>query len=175
MLVPMPSVARVRLEPWSLRDFTLLQRLNAPEMTRHLGGPETEEQLLRRHRAYAQATPLPSGRMFRVVMLPRREAVGNIGYWVREWQDAPVYEIGWNILLPYQGRGLATAAAVALLQLARRSTPVHRFVHAFPAVTNPSSNAVCRKAGFAFMAECDFEYPVGNPLRCNDWRFDLAS
>jgi hypothetical protein len=23
------------------------------------------------------------------------------------------------------------------------------------------------------LEECDFEYPPGNPMRCNDWRLDL--
>jgi RimJ/RimL family protein N-acetyltransferase len=46
-------------------------------------------------------------------------------------------------------------------------------VYAFPSVDNAPSNAICRKVGFELLGEKDFEYPPGNPLRCNEWRFDL--
>jgi len=46
-------------------------------------------------------------------------------------------------------------------------------VHAFPAAGHPGSNAVCRKAGFTFCRETDFEYPPGAFVGCNDWRLDL--
>jgi RimJ/RimL family protein N-acetyltransferase len=46
-------------------------------------------------------------------------------------------------------------------------------VHAFPSVSNAPSNAVCRKLGFTLLEECEFEFPRGNFMRCNDWRLDL--
>jgi hypothetical protein len=49
----------------------------------------------------------------------------------------------------------------------------HRFVHAFPSVANAPSNAICRKLGFTLLEECEFEYPRGSFMRCNDWRLDL--
>jgi RimJ/RimL family protein N-acetyltransferase len=49
----------------------------------------------------------------------------------------------------------------------------HRFAHAYPKVAHSASNAVCRKAGFELLGEVDFEYPKGNPIRCQDWRLDL--
>jgi hypothetical protein len=27
---------------------------------------------------------------------------------------------------------------------------------------------------FTLVGACDFEYPPGHVMRCNDWRFDLA-
>jgi RimJ/RimL family protein N-acetyltransferase len=46
-------------------------------------------------------------------------------------------------------------------------------MHAFPTVDNGPSNAICRKVGFTFQEEVDFEFPPGNLMRCNDWRLDL--
>jgi len=46
-------------------------------------------------------------------------------------------------------------------------------MHAFPAVGNGPSNAICRKLDFELRGECDFEYPPGRWMRCNDWRFAL--
>jgi RimJ/RimL family protein N-acetyltransferase len=166
------DVSPVLIEPWSGADLDLLRRLNAPEMMTHLGGPETEEQILKRHQRYIDPGEEGSGGMFRVVMLPGREAVGSIGYWERTWQGETVYETGWGILPEFGGRGLATAAGHAVIARARAEKR-HRSMHAYPSVANPASNAICRKLGFTFVGEYDFEYPPGNPMRCNDWRLDL--
>jgi hypothetical protein len=44
---------------------------------------------------------------------------------------------------------------------------------AFPSIANAPSNAICRKLGFTLIEECEFEYPKGSFMRCNDWRLDL--
>ncbi len=165
---------QIKLEPWSDADLGLLRLLNAPEMTEHLGGPETEEKILARHKRYLEIEGRGTGRMYAIVMLPERKPVGSIGYWNRVWQDEHVYEIGWGVLPPYQGKGIATMAVAAAVALARKEQKV-RYVHAFPSIDNPASNAVCNKLGFSFLAECDFEYPPGSLMRCNDWRLDLHS
>ncbi|MFZ4297879.1 GNAT family N-acetyltransferase [Streptomyces cinereoruber] len=174
----------VRLEPWSEEDAGLLRALNAPELTAHLGGPETEEQLVRRHRRYVDlsAADPGAGRMFRIVLLPEGTPVGSIGFWAQTWDDEPVYETGWAVLPGFQGRGVATAATRAVIAEARatgaqgvgNATEGRRYLHAFPASDNTASNAVCRKAGFRPRGERDFEYPPGRLMRCNDWRLDLG-
>jgi len=73
-----------------------------------------------------------------------------------------------------QGRGIATVATAQAIEVAR-SPDRHRYLHAFPSVENRASNAICRKVGFLLMGGCQFEYPPGNFMRCNDWRFDLAA
>jgi len=162
----------VELVPWGEDDLWLLRRTNAPEMTEHLGGPETEEQLLRRHRRYV-GTGEP-GRMYRVVLTATGETVGSIGFWEREWQGQTVWETGWGVLPEFQGRGLASQAARAVADAARADGR-HRYLHAFPEARHTASNAVCRKAGFALRGEVAFEYPKGNPITSHDWRLDLAS
>ena len=64
---------------------------------------------------------------------------------------------------------MATALAVERA----RTEHACRFMHAYPSVDNPPSNAICRKLGFTLLGEHDFEYPPGNPMRCNDWVLDL--
>ena len=162
----------VRLDPWTDADLDLLRRLNTPEVWAHLGGPETEEKVLERHARYLDVGPDGAGRMFTVVLGPDGPAAGSIGYWEREWQGALVYETGWNILPEFQGRGIATAAAREVIARARAERR-HTRLHAYPSVDNPGSNAVCRKAGFSFAGEQEFEFPKGTFMRCNDWRYDL--
>jgi len=73
---------------------------------------------------------------------------------------------------PFQGRGIATAAARAVAEHARAQHQ-HKHLHAFPAVDHPASNAICRKAGFTLLGDIDFEYPPGSIMRCNDWQLEL--
>lgn len=163
---------RVELVPWGEDDLWLLRRLNAPEMTEHLGGPETEEQLARRHRRYV-ALDEP-GQMYRVVLAATGETVGSIGYWERTWEGALVWETGWGVLPEYQGRGLASRAALAVVAVARADGR-HRHLHAFPDVHHAASNAVCRKAGFRLLGEVAFEYPKGHWIASHDWCLDLTA
>ncbi|MFE0592246.1 GNAT family N-acetyltransferase [Micromonospora echinospora] len=163
----------VRIEPWQEGDLDLLRRINAPEMKRYVGGPESEEKVLARHRRYVDFAGTGQGCMFRVVALPAGVAVGSIGYWERVWHGDTVYEMGWSILPAYQGRGLATAALGAAVAQAR-ARRTHRYAHAFPSVDNAASNAVCRKAGFTLLGETEFEFPPGELMRSHDWRLDLT-
>lgn len=168
---PRPGVA---IRPWAEGDLWLLQRLlGDPAMTAHVGGPETPEAIRKRHRRYLAPGPTHEG-LFAVVTGPEAEAVGWVGYWESEWQGETVWECGWNVLPEHQGRGLATAATALMLEHARRRG-VHRNVHAFPAVDNVASNALCRALGFRLLGEVEVEYPPGTMMRGSDWRYELKS
>jgi RimJ/RimL family protein N-acetyltransferase len=159
----------VRLEAWGRGDRALLERLlGDPAMMEHLGGPEGPEKIEQRQARYEQ----PGSRMFKVVDEANGEAVGWVGYWERTWRGGKVFEMGWSVLPAFQGRGIARAAAADAVGIARAEA-TRRFVHAFPSVDNAPSNAICRKLGFTFLGECDFEYPPGNSMRSNDWQLDL--
>ncbi|MCK7625364.1 GNAT family N-acetyltransferase [Streptomyces sp. RS10V-4] len=162
--------ARVRIAPWTAAGLPLLRQANTPAMTRYLGGPETEEQLVRRHRRYL-AVEGP-GRMYRILLLPGREAVGTAGFWAAEWGGEAVYEAGWSVLSAFQGRGIAVAAVRQVLAAAA-AEGLRSTVHAYPSVANAASNAVCRRAGFRLAGECEVAYPPGHPLRANDWYIPL--
>jgi RimJ/RimL family protein N-acetyltransferase len=165
------SAPAVRLEAWTDADLSLLRQANTPEMMAHLGGPETEAKLLDRHQRYLKLADPGAGQMFAVV-LPDGQRAGVIGYWERDWQQEEVYETGWHVLPGLQGRGVATAAARAVAQVARAQHR-RRYLHAFPAIDHLASNAVCRKAGFALLGETEFEYPPGRRMRCHDWQLEL--
>ncbi|MBL1109982.1 GNAT family N-acetyltransferase [Streptomyces sp. 5-8] len=158
----------LELAQWSGQGLDLLRRQNSAEMTEHLGGPETAEQLRRRHERYLS---LADGRMFLVVL--DDQVVGSVGYWTREWNGEQVYETGYGILPEYQGRGFAAEALRLCAQRAARDGS-HAWLHAFPSVHHEASNAVCRKAGFELVGPCEFEYPPGHAIRSNDWRLALT-
>ncbi|MFD2169822.1 GNAT family N-acetyltransferase [Tumebacillus lipolyticus] len=167
------TAAQVRIEPWAEKNLGLLSLMNAPEMMEHLGGPETEEQLRERHQLYLEIGSRGTGQMFTITLLPEQETVGSVGYWESVWQEETVYEIGWSVLPQFQGRGIATLAVAAAIDRAREERK-HKRLHAFPSIDNPASNAICRKLDFSFVTECDFEYPPGSIMRCNNWCLELS-
>ncbi len=170
---PPGAAPPIVLRPWSDGDLALLRRTNSPEMTAFLGGPESEEKLAERHQRYLGIDG-DRGRMYVVLVAATGEAAGSIGFWGRTWQDQEVYETGWGVLPEFQGRGIAAAAARAVVAAARQQRG-RRWLHAFPKVAHAASNAVCRKAGFTLVGECAFEYPKGTMIRSNDWRTDLEA
>ena len=159
----------VRLEPWSVDDMPLMVRLNWPDMTEHLGGPETDEQLTVRLERYVRAQA-DDARMFKVTV--DGAAAGSVRIWEREWNGATVLETGWSVVPEFQGKGIASSAMRLVIEIAR-SSGRHPEMHAFPSVDNAASNAICRKLGFELQGEHEFEYPKGHWMTCNDWRLSL--
>jgi RimJ/RimL family protein N-acetyltransferase len=161
----------VTLESWDSGDLPLLTRLMGDQrMTEHLGGPESPEKLRERQERYER---LDGGdRMFKIVELSSGAAVGSVGFWTKEWRDRQVYEVGWMVVPEFQGRGIAATAISQAIALAKHDDK-HRFMHAFPSIDNAPSNAICRKLGFELREQCEFEFPKGHFMRCNDWCLDL--
>lgn len=159
------------LQPWGDGDLPLLQRLMGDaRMTEHLGGPENPDQLRERQRRYER---LAGGdRMFKIVEDGR--GVGSVGFWTRTWHDQQVYEVGWMVAPEFQGRGIAAAATGQAVELAEHAAE-HRFMHAFPNVDNAPSNTICRRLGFELIGACEFEFPKGHFMMCNDWCLDLRA
>jgi RimJ/RimL family protein N-acetyltransferase len=134
---------------------------------RELGGPIARTEIPRVHRLrvndpwYFTIVPEPSG-----------PAAGAIGIWEAEHDGTRIHETGWMVLPEFQGRGIASTALALLIERAR-SESKFRAIHAFPAVTNAPSNALCRKFGFSLLGDEQFEFR-GHPLHCNQWVLELA-
>src|SRR5260370_21864039 len=163
----------VSLQPWTEADLPLLERLNAPGMMTHLGGPETAEQLATRHRRYVEAANLDSTYVFSIIVDPGHLAVGQVAFWERSWREEDVFEMGWSVVPEYHGHGIGSRGAAMALALASQ-TGQRLFLHAFPSVDNVASNAICPKPRFLLLEECDLEDPPAHTMRCNSWRFYLA-
>lgn len=163
----------VELRPWSEGDLPLLERLlGDPAMMEYLGGPETPENILERHKRYLQGNAWGLGPMFVILAGPEKQPAGMIGYWEHDSEGMHVWETGWSVLKEFQCQGVATAAARLVAERAR-ADGTRRFLHAFSGTENVASNAVCRKAGFELRGEVLLEYPQGSWMRCNDWVLDL--
>ena len=117
----------VDLVRWGVDDLPVLQRANTPEMTRYLGGPETDEALAQQHADY-----LTCGRPARCgcsASTSTASAAGYAGWWEEVHDGMPVYEVGCSIDPDWQGRGVASTALARDAppgRGARRSAPDRR-------------------------------------------------
>jgi RimJ/RimL family protein N-acetyltransferase len=164
----------VEIRPWCDDDLAVLQRIfGDPQVMEFLGQVETPEQIQKRHQRYLTGS---SGmlHMFGIRVGPGKQGAGLVGYWEHESNGALMYETGWVVLPEFQGQGIATRAALLAAELARREHKF-RYLHAYAAVANNASNAVCRKAGFTLQGEVDIsDSPPAPPMRYNDWMMDLG-
>ena len=162
----------MELVPYAAGDLWLTEALEGdPEVMRELGGPQPKEKIPVIHERRLGHVARGAW-YFKIVPDAATGAVGTIGVWNTEWKGEKISEMGWMVLPAFQGRGLASAAVRSLLDRARAEK---RFAtaHAFPGAANGASNAICRKAGFTRLEQCDLDYH-GRPLRCNHWRLDLS-
>ncbi|HCJ48098.1 MAG TPA: hypothetical protein DHW40_01980 [Microbacterium sp.] len=159
----------VTIEPWGEQDLPLLERMNMPEMTAHLGGPESAEDLERRQARYLRVAST-GGRMFRIEV--DGEPAGGIGYWESDEDGTPAYEAGWSVVPEHQGAGVAGAALRLLIAEVRRDGR-RALLTAYPGVDNAASNALCARAGFDVRGE-GREPWRGGELHFRIWALDLS-
>ena len=91
---------------WDESGLALLRAMNTPEQKRHLGGPESEARLLDRHARYLTYHRPGEVEVLRVAA--GGDMVGAVVYWAREQAGTMIYEIGWEILPVFGGRGYGT-------------------------------------------------------------------
>jgi RimJ/RimL family protein N-acetyltransferase len=166
------SIGGMQLRPITMADLPLYEALlTDPRMMSELGGPLPADVLPEKLRGIVQETG--ADRSWYFVIEEGGEAAGSVCVWDVTDEGDPYTEIGWMVLPAFQGRGLASAAVLEVLDRARvegRWTAIH----AHPGVTNGPSNAICRKTGFERLGELDITY-MGRVLRCAHWRVELTS
>ena len=151
----------VRLRPVTRSDLPLFEaELCDPVMMEHINGPLSAEQ------ARETLERQLADDVWSYVIATDDGDAGSVVLWTNDRGES---EIGWMVLPPFQGRGLGKAATAELLARADRDGRWGG-IHAFPAVTNGASNAICRSLGFDLVApELEFEFS-GQTLVCNHWR-----
>ncbi|MDJ1113888.1 GNAT family N-acetyltransferase [Microbacterium dauci] len=157
------------IEPWGEDNLPLLERMNTPEMTAHLGGPETPAQLEDRQQRYMRVATR-GGAMFRIEV--DGIAAGGIGFWETDEEGTPAYEAGWSVVPELQGLGVAGAALRLIIDQVRRRGD-RTLLTAYPGVDNVASNALCARAGFELRGE-GTEPWRGGMLHFNIWHLDMS-
>ena len=136
-----------------------------------LGGPVPREEIPAIHRRRLDG--VATYPWWFVIVTDDGESAGTIGIWETQHDGSVIHETGWMLLAAFHGRGLASAALGLLLERAR-AEPRFEQLHAFPGVSNPASNALCRKFGFELLGEEDGSYRDA-ALRVNHWVLTLRS
>ncbi|GGE03723.1 N-acetyltransferase [Tsuneonella deserti] len=162
----MIETARLVLRPPAQEDLAFrLAALNTPEVTRHLGGVATPEQLAERH-ARDMAAFADHGIGFWTVTLRETGApVGRCGLGsIGPKAPAPIVgkrEIGWTLAATAWGRGYAREAASAVLDHAFRVLADDE-VWGQTSDSNAASSTLMRRLGFARRGDLDYvddDYP----------------
>ncbi|MFI6229052.1 GNAT family N-acetyltransferase [Micromonospora echinospora] len=164
----------VRLRDVEADDLEAYVRMRCdPAMTAHLGGPFPRDRVAAQ---VARDVELVAGGSSLIKMIvvdsPVTDTVaGTVTLWPHEVDGEPGAEIGWMVLPEHQGRGLGRRAVRSLLDLAALDGR-WGVAHAFPAVGNVGSNAICRALGFTSLGERDWPFR-GRVFRVQHWRIDL--
>lgn len=161
----------LRLRRWAADDIDLLRAANTPDMTAHLNGPETEQQILERNARYLRLGEEGAARNFVIVDQDDRP-LGSIAYWHADWRGEPALETGWFVLPEAQGRGVASRAIDLVVEDVRAHRGARRFLTAFPAIDNAASNGVCRHGGFTLVGTFTEDFR-GAALTMNEWALAL--
>lgn len=152
----------LELVPWGEGDLEVLRRANSPELTRFLGGPESEDSLAARHAEYLAGGD--AVQMFRIEVDGR--AAGYAGWWEQEHEGAPALEVGCVVEPAWQGRGVGAAALGEVVHRAIAAGGGRPIV-GYGNVGNEASEALCRRVGFAL--EGTGEFPGDPPTTVNVW------
>jgi RimJ/RimL family protein N-acetyltransferase len=164
----------MRLVDITMEDLPLYEALMTdPATMGELGGPLPREGLEDKLRGIVEEVRAGRAWYFTVAAEDPGVPVGTVCVWDHEWNGEAITEIGWMVLPAYQGRGLGSEAVRQVLRRAREDGR-WQTIHAFPAVSNGPSNAICRKLGFTRIEELDFEY-AGRALRGAHWALDLRA
>ena len=156
-----------------LGDVAAYMRMRCdPVMMAELGGPQPRDGIEDKVRRDAAEAAAGASLIKMIIPDPAQPAVvaGSVALWSHQHSGAELSEIGWMVLPEFQGRGLAKGAVRALLELARDEDR-WGVVHAFPAVTNMPSNALCRSVGFRLAGEVETLF-AGRTFRTNHWLID---
>ena len=163
-----PQTERLRLRQWRDADLEPFARLNSDSRVM-----EHFPQLLTREASDAMAarcSQLIAQRgwgFWAAEIRATHEFIGFVGLHVpiHDFSFSPCFEVGWRLAFDYWGKGYATEAATAALQVAFNSLALHEVV-SFTTLTNARSQAVMQRIGMRPAGT--FDHPAiepGHPLR----------
>jgi len=152
---------RLRLRTWRFADREPFALMNAdPRVMEFFPGvlSKTESNSLA-DRIDAHFKVYEFG-LFAAEIRATDEFIGFTGLAVPSFKAhfTPCVEIGWRIASSHWGRGLATEAAIAVLQHAFETLRMQEIV-SFTAPANVPSRRVMEKIGMTYDAADDFEHP----------------
>ncbi|MGI5215871.1 GNAT family N-acetyltransferase [Plantactinospora sp. CA-290183] len=155
------------VEPADL-DAYLRMRCD-PVMMRELGGPQSRDRVAGQLKHDLDTVRADSAWIKMIIPDGSAQVAGTVTLYPHEG----ISEIGWMILPEFQGRGLASEAVRAVLDLAQADGR-WGLIHAFPSTMNAPSNAICCSAGFSLVGQEETAF-AGHIFQTNHWVFDPSA
>ena len=182
-----PVTPRLRLRQWCDSDRAAFAAMNAdPAVMRYFAGLVSAEDSDRSIAAWQQAITERGWANWAVEERTSGAFIGFVGLSMprRVFAFSPCVEIGWRLARGHWGQGLATEAALAVLQVGFDALRLDQVV-SFTSLVNAPSRAVMQGIGMRNSGE-DFDHPAlpeGSPLRrhClyrltgDEWRSQRAA
>ena len=162
---PVPiSTERLTLRPITTDDLDALRYYQDPEVCRYLPFPPGDDAALAKRVGMMTERLAPSepDDVLSLAAVHEGTLVGDVMLRLRtraDDQSAPsIAEIGWAFAPSYAGRGFATEAATALVDLAFDHYPVHRLMAQLDP-RNVRSVALCERLGMTREAHLRQDWP----------------
>jgi RimJ/RimL family protein N-acetyltransferase len=150
---------RLGFRPWTREDLGLALALwGNPEVTARIGGPFSPEKVRARLKSEIRLFEECSIQYWPIFLLEDHQHVGCAGLRTYPANEA-ARELGFHLLPPFWGQGLATEAAVAVLDYAFGTLDLNTIV-AGHHPSNEASRRVLAKVGFEYTGD-EFYEPSG--------------
>ena len=162
----------VQLRPWSADDLPVLERNNTPEMTVHLGGPESPEKVRDRHERYQRHWLEGTAWMFTARV--DDEPVGLVGYWNTDPRGPGRVRVRVRDPARVPGSRSRGGRDAGLPGPRRTARDARRRLRLPEGDQRTHPTRCAERLGFVLEGEQDFEYPKGHPIRANAWRYALG-
>jgi RimJ/RimL family protein N-acetyltransferase len=178
-----PPPVPIRTERLTLRyitsdDLDALRYYQDPEVCRYLPFPPADDAALAKRVGLMTVRLAPSvpDDVLSLAVVHDETLVGDVMLRLRTRSDdqspPSVAEIGWAFAPSYAGRGFATEAATALVQLAFDHYPLHRLIaHLDP--RNVRSAALCERIGMTREALLRQDWPEPDGTWTDDLIYGL--
>lgn len=169
---------RLTLRHITMDDLDALRYYQDPEVCRYLPFPPADEAALAARVAMMTKRVAPSepDDVLSLAVVHDGTLVGDLILRLRTRADdrtpPAVAEIGWAFAPAYAGRGFATEAATALVDLAFAHYPLHRLIaHLDP--RNERSAALCERLGMTREAHLRRDWPEADGTWTDDVIYGL--
>jgi len=148
---PIIETNRLQLRLFEQSDVEQLYLLYSdPEVMRYMRGTRTREQAEKHIQDFAQQYAKTGFTLWAVEQKTDGQFVGRVGLW--HLDGTQEVELGYVIAKPHWGKGIATEASVACLDLGFRRLALE-FIAAIAVPENSASLRVMSKLGFKFVRE----------------------
>lgn len=157
---PVLTTDRLILRAPETSDFDAYARFMASDRSQHMGGPLTRAAAWRAFSAELGHWLLRGYGLYTLIERDSGKVAGRAGFWNPEgW---PEVELGWALYDGFEGRGLASEAALRLRSYAGETLGWGPIISVI-APENARSIALAERLGARF--EADWTSPSGKPAR----------